>query len=59
MGIRGTLPVALSGLGMKPTTHLHVLFPVTRLRMTGVIPALPLYALIAGEGTNLPSPVAP
>jgi hypothetical protein len=56
MGIRGTLPVAYSGLGMKPTTHLHVQFIVPRLRMTGGIPALPLYALMAGASTTLPLP---
>jgi hypothetical protein len=34
----------LNGQGVKLTTHLHL---VTRLRMSGAIPLLPLYALMA------------
>jgi hypothetical protein len=40
-----------SGRGVKLTTYLHI---VPRLRMTGAIPLLPLYAFMAWLRTTLP-----
>jgi hypothetical protein len=39
-----------SGLCMNLTTHIHL---VLRLRMSGVIPLLPLYAFMVWTGTNV------
>lgn len=43
---------------MKPTTLLRLVSAVSMLRMTGGIPALPLYAFMACTGTTLPLPLA-
>jgi hypothetical protein len=47
----GVLSGGYSGWGMKSNTHLHL---VLRVRMSGVIQLLPLYAFIMFTGTALP-----
>jgi hypothetical protein len=49
-GVQGFLPLVQSEQGVKVTTHPHL---GLRLRMSGTIPLISLYAFVEGTGTIL------
>jgi hypothetical protein len=48
--VTGFFPQRLSGQGVKLTTHLHLM---AKFKMSGAIPLLPLYVVMAWTGTTL------